>query len=262
MRQSIFSKALPAVTNGDNSKMPNVKVWDCFRPIPQSRSLGQKPDAAERLCKVSRNPHLRQTNVAHEFQPDNFTIAFLRTCASSHCFRQCTRAIHSARTNKTSAEQSRDLDRSRVFVVSLLPTEANLPIRHHPPHAACQGLGRIVVDATIAILPTGLATFVALIPSALSFPLDRTSLRRLCERDATALPRTDTSPWKGDVCDRAFARFTARASARFLMRPLSRTAARLCSPTKTETVSVRLHIAWSPARFPECQLRMPQCILR
>ena len=41
------------------------------------------------------------------------------------------------------------------------------------------------------------------------------------ERDATALPRTDDPPWRGGDCDRAFARFTARASARFLLRPLS-----------------------------------------
>ena len=41
------------------------------------------------------------------------------------------------------------------------------------------------------------------------------------ERDATALPRTESPPWKGGVCDRAFARFTARVSTRFLLRPLS-----------------------------------------
>ena len=109
-----------------------------------------------------------------------------RTCVS-HCFRQCTRTIHSTHTRKTSAEHSAASVRTpsvrRQFAVN--SGRSSEP----PPSAACC-LPRTVshqTGATFANLQTGSVTAVTLSPSALSFPLRRDITPNVIA-DGTRLP--------------------------------------------------------------------------
>ena len=94
---------------------------------------------------------------------------------------------------------------------------------HSLERPTCQ----LVIRVIELISPNGVGDDRHLSPlSPFVFAVPGHHSQRQRERDATALPRTECPPWKGGVCDRAFARFTARASARFLLRPLSLATAR------------------------------------
>ena len=113
----------------------------------------------------------RRTNAAKQ-GPHSTTAFVVRSCVP-HCFRQCTRTIHSTHTGKTSAEHSAASVRSpgvrRQFAA--VSGRSSEP----PPSAACC-LPRTLshqTGATIANLQTGLVTIVTCRPSALSFSLRR-----------------------------------------------------------------------------------------
>lgn len=147
-----------------------------------------------------------------------------RVCLS-HCFRQCTRTIHSAHKSKTLAEHSAAKVRSpsvrRQFA-------AESGRSSEPPPSATCCLPRTVrhrMDAAPAILQTGSVT-VTFRPSALSFPLRWDITPKSSRTGRDCLAAHGTASWTDAIRDRTFARFTARVSTRFLLRPLSPTTAR------------------------------------
>lgn len=195
-----------------------LKSVGLFRPIPRShcKSLA---------CCGTNGDRLPATYECREGNGRNPRLESSRSCLS-HCFRQCTRTIHSAHKSKTLAEHST----ARVRTPSVRRQFAAESGRSSepPPSAACC-LPRTVshqTGAPLAILQTGLVTTATFRPSALSFPLrwDITPTSSRTGRDCLAAH--GTASWTDAIRDRTFARFTAHASACFLVRPLSPTTAR------------------------------------
>lgn len=127
-----------------------------------------------------------------------------RLCGT-HCFRQCTRTIHSAHVRITSAE--RFAVRRRTPSVRR-QSAANSGRSPEPPPSATCCLPRTEPHRSsvrlLQISKQGRRLTSPSNPSALSFPLIR-GITPKHGRDATALPRTNCPPWKGGIRDQTFA---------------------------------------------------------